>query len=636
MDDFLGHFQGTNVYPVPKIHGPRFYARILLALILAGFVLYLIYFAAATYFFASAAKNDLEKARTAVGAANFSGAEQYLAASAANFTGASGSLRALGFFRYIPFVKNDYAAASGIITIGREVTAGLKSSSEIVRDVLGGLPGTSTLNLSALNAADKEQILARIGNNAGKIGDVKGNLTRAAVAYNGLPQKSVFGLERLILPYGERFLDLESKINAFLSLMEVFPRLAGYPEPRTYLFLLQNNTELRPSGGFIGAYGIVKVDSGEIKSFFTDDSYALDKKAVWLKIPPPAPLKDYLKINNLFLRDSNWSPDFSVAASTTEYFYHKEGGTEPLNGVIAITPDVVAGILKVLGPVKVEDQVFTADNLTDALEYRVEVGFAAKGIPRAQRKDIIGVLGKEILGKIYALPLRDWGAVLSSVAGSLQNKHLLLTSADPEVQKVFDEENWSGRVKDTASDYLMVVDANLNGLKTDPEVSRTVTYNLSPDKKGNFISEVKIHYEHSGARDYKTGRYRDYVRVYAPLGSVLQYMSDGTGDKTGKVDTGEELGKTWFGFFTIVEVGGTVNLTLRYELPDRIKYQIEQNLYSLLTQKQAGIPANRLTLNLNFGKKIAAAPAGGWLSNGSQTFNAATDLGTDRMITIGF
>ena len=646
MDDFFGHFRDTNIYPAPKYRGRFFYIRYFLLFCFLAFLLYLFYFAGATYIFAGRARAHLEKAKAAVAAADFTLAENYLSASAADFSRAGSAIAKLGFFKYLPFVKNDFAAASGILAMGKEVAVGLKSSADIVKEVLTDYRDPHGLNLTALTPEDKQKILERVAANAGRIGEIKGNLSAAVAAYRGLPAKSVFGLERLAAPYGAKFLDLESKMRALLSLMEIFPRLGGFPEPRTYLFLLQNNTELRPSGGFIGAYGIIKVASGEIKSFFTDDSYALDRKAVgWLKVPPPAPLKDYLRIKNLYLRDCNWSPDFAVAASTTEYFYHQEGGAEKLDGVIAITPDVVSGILKILGPIKVEGQEFTADNLTDALEYRVEVGFAAKGIPRAQRKEIIGVLAKELLQKIYALPLRDWAGVLLSATGSLEEKHFLLTSADPDVQKVFDEENWSGRVKDAASDYLMVVDANLNGLKSDPAVSRSMSYNLSrtlstsPFAKGgggDFVAEVKIRYTHSGAKDYKTGRYRDYVRVYAPLGSRLLNLTDGEGDKTSRADIIDDLGKTSFGFFTTVDVGATRELDFSYELPARVKYQIEQNLYSLLIQKQPGTPANRLTLNLNFDKKITTAPLSGRLESGGKTFQTETDLRVDRMFTIGF
>ena len=244
MQDFLGHFQGTNIYPAPKSRNAKVYLRLLLLLAGLAVVFYFIYAAAATYVFAERAKTNLEKARDAVAAADFILAEKYLAASADSFASADSAIGNFGFFKYLPFIKNDYAAASSILTMGREVTVGLKSSSEIVRNVLSDYRDPHELNLATLGPADKQKILERVGESAGKINEIKNNLVRAAAAYRGLPAKSIFGLEQLVAPYGEKFLDLESKMRTLLSLMEIFPRLAGFPEPKTYLFLLQNIVQI--------------------------------------------------------------------------------------------------------------------------------------------------------------------------------------------------------------------------------------------------------------------------------------------------------------------------------------------------------------------------------------------------------
>ncbi|MBK8046944.1 MAG: DUF4012 domain-containing protein [Anaerolineales bacterium] len=53
------------------------------------------------------------------------------------------------------------------------------------------------------------------------------------------------------------------------------PWLLGMDAPRTYLILVQNNHELRATGGFIAAIGTVSVDQGKITSFDFVDSYDL-------------------------------------------------------------------------------------------------------------------------------------------------------------------------------------------------------------------------------------------------------------------------------------------------------------------------------------------------------------------------
>ncbi len=47
-----------------------------------------------------------------------------------------------------------------------------------------------------------------------------------------------------------------------LALLQVAPQLLGADQPRTYLILVQNEEELRATGGFISAAGRVTLDAG--------------------------------------------------------------------------------------------------------------------------------------------------------------------------------------------------------------------------------------------------------------------------------------------------------------------------------------------------------------------------------------
>jgi len=64
--------------------------------------------------------------------------------------------------------------------------------------------------------------------------------------------------------------------------------------------------ELRPGGGFIGSYGILTMDKGKVSDFKIHDVYDADGK-LKASIEPQFPVRRYLKLPHLFLRDSNFS-----------------------------------------------------------------------------------------------------------------------------------------------------------------------------------------------------------------------------------------------------------------------------------------------------------------------------------------
>ena len=124
-------------------------------------------------------------------------------------------------------------------------------------------------------------------------------------------------------------------------------------------------------------------------------------------------------------------------------------------------------------------------------------------------------------------------------------------------------------------------------------MSRSVNYKITEGVSGLF-SKLTLNYVHSGKPDWKTGVYKSYTRVYAPLNSRLIEIS---GHQSREVDQGEEAGKTWFGFYLTVEPGKINNITLEYKLPPSVMLN---NNYSLYIQKQPGKELNYLSVDLSF------------------------------------
>jgi hypothetical protein len=346
------------------------------------------------------------------------------------------------------------------------------------------------------------------------------------------------------------------------------------------------------------------------------------------------------------MRDSNWSPDFPTSAAKAEWFYHAERGVEKkIDAVVAVTPAFIENILRQVGNIEMDGATFTPENLMEVLQYKVEKEYYEKGIPEWRRKDIVGQLGDKIFERLANLPSSGWSGLMNIVLKALTERDLLLWSKVPELEAIISREGWDGAVRTAEMDYLMVVDANLASLKTDGVMDKKINYSFASGGEGKLHAKVEIVYKNKGTFTWKTTRYRTYTRIYVPAGSTLVR---GTGmmenDKildsarrSGKVDVGEELGKTYFGAFISIEPGEERTLSFEYILPDKVKSEIDQGLYKLIVQKQAGTAGHPLTLNLDFGKKIKqAVPAEEAKNWGDAVYKLQTNLRIDKELEIKF
>lgn len=413
----------------------------------------------------------------------------------------------------------------------------------------------------------------------------------------------------------------------------------GFKSARTYLLLFLNNTEMRPGGGFIGVYALLRLDKGVPHLIKLEGTEGFDNNAkIDFESIPPVPLSKYLKVKRWYFRDSNWSPDFADSAEKSMELFLQQGSAvnvEKIDGVIGFTPTVMEEVLKISGPIKIDGQEFNAQNFTEKLEYEVEYGYAQKGIEFKDRKSIINKMAKSLLSQFKFALIKDWPKYYQLAQRMLNQKQVVLYSYDKNEEEFLSARGFGGRMIKPTGDYLLWADANLGALKTDAAISRELNYEIIPTGTGKFLATVKMKFTHNGNFDWRTSRYRDYARVFVPMGSQLEravgQMEIEKSNQVGKVDIGIENGYQWFGAFVAVEPGKSRELSFRYYLPDHLVNSINNGQYNLSVQKQIGTLATKLTLHLDFGKNlIGAYPGEGYAKHGDTRYDLITDLTTDR------
>lgn len=404
--------------------------------------------------------------------------------------------------------------------------------------------------------------------------------------------------------------DLTNQAEFFLvearPLLLVLPNVLGISSEKKYLVLFQNDKEIRPSGGFLTAYTYVKFRKGNLSTTDSDDIYHLDEKLheVCLKkvcsLAPPLPIVKYLpeptgKPKTAWeSRDSNLSPDWKVSAEEFKRFYNIIGGP-PIDGIIAVDTYFVKSLLSVTGPIAVSGYAnkFSSENVVDELLNYAEIIFAGQ----AQRKQVLGDLMHSILLTITQSGKDKFAPLLKTFLSNANEKHIMFYFEDAKIQETFEKFKWAGRVRSFDGDYLLIVDSNFAGGKANLYIEEKVQQKVEIAADGTVTKEVRIEYKNPAKYNNRLNPgYRDWVRIYLPLGSKL---IEGEGSQDG-IREKEELGKTVLDGFLVVRPEGSARLRVKYTLPHKIK---KGDYYKLLIQKQPGTDGFMYSLFIN-GKEI--------------------------------
>lgn len=555
----------------------------------------------------------ISRALDALISADFESAADRFSEAERSFSDASDSIGIIGNAlakgaRFIPFLSR-FSSGQGLI----EGSTHLASAGETLSLLATVVPGVS----GKLSSPDVSFLVS--------VGEAE-RLTDAAARDLERAEKAFSRVDPDDLPEGERdmFVMVREKLPparlalvAFREHSFLIRELLGESGPRLYLFLFQNNHELRPTGGFIGSYGLLEVSGGRVRKFFVDGIFNPDGQ-FGENIVPPAPVR---KVSATWsLHDSNWWPDFPRSAEKAISFYEKTGGPT-VDGVVTLTPSVIRDLLRITGPIEMPEYGVTigADTFMSVIQQEVEVDYdRTLNRPKQILADLAPVLFDRLLQS------RDMSSILSLseiLDTGLSERQMLLYSRNEAIQSLVRKAGWSGELLSSSGDYASVVHTNLNGYKTDGVIEETVEHVANVRADGSVLDTLRITRKHTGGgtdHDWWNRVNSDYMRVYVPFGSELLSVSGQTYElNADPVDydalgfrrdpdveqeeratvmhesgtrISEESGKTVFGNWVYVSPGESVTVEYSYLLPFRVFPENgEPSSYAFLYQKQAGV-----------------------------------------------
>ncbi len=569
---------------------------------------------------------NLENAGKNIKKMDFVSASDNFAQAYQEFSKAGDNMNFMG--EGISSLLSDLPGAGQLKSAKNLVEAGklMANAGQAMSDAMGEIAKTNLILLptsDVLGTSDVQTL---------SIGEISASLKKALTFSKdnlGKAKQLLADVDDTSIPEDKRasFEDFKSKLPLFEKLVndsvdysKFLADFIGTKGTKKYLILFQNPSELRPTGGFPGTYGVVSFKDGKLQDFKVDDVYNLDGQLQELIIPP---IQLQHITPNWGMRDANWFIDFPTSAVKMTTFFKKESGydVDPalagksgVDGVITFSPQIVAHILDIVGPIEVPEYNLTLDssNLMSALQDQVEY----KG-DRKQPKQIIMDLAPRMLKKLYSADSGKWLDVFNLLVSSMEQKDILMYFRDLNLESFSVDKGFSGQVKNTDSDYLMVTFSNVKGSKTDLVMDSSLKVETTTES-GDVKHKVSITRTHNGGKN-KYGFYNKqsptYVRVLVPENSefvgltgnsrpdfkpIIDYANSGfkkdddlakfeeesyTDKETG-VTIYKEAGKTEFGFWMIINPGETKTVDLEYTVP------LSGKGYQFYVQKQPGLKIN--------------------------------------------
>ena len=331
-------------------------------------------------------------------------------------------------------------------------------------------------------------------------------------------------------------LEMYRKDNAVFQRLK---NMLGAQEDRLYLIAAQNSAEIRASGGFPGAIGVMRIRDGLL--------YLEDFKRVYDVLSSYTPGEAGITTveNNLFHgglsapRDADFCPDFERVAYIWALGYETQQ-KEHVDGVISVTPAVLQKLLKAMDEeIKLFDgMVLNGDN-------------AVKGLLHDHYYNYFGstyVVGRNVVSdQLFAdaakktslklmdnMELSDLTGYLSVAKECLKDRTLMLWMEDEQEQEILRKLGWNGGLnsdpqKPQAGIYYNLTVASKMGwfLIMEPEIGQRVknedgsyTYPITV-KLSNNITKEEIREASSYITGGRNGSITGSTYFFAPAGGTV-------------------------------------------------------------------------------------------------------------------
>jgi len=368
--------------------------------------------------------------------------------------------------------------------------------------------------------------------------------------------------------------DASDDTDLAVEALEVAPALLGGEGPRTYLALFASPAEARELGGFVGNAAILTADNGHVELEQVLRSRELNEETTNLSPATlaeigeqgfPARYLDYEPWRNW--QNITGTPDFPTVSTMVEQLAPEAIG-RPVDGVLYVDPEGLAGLLRLTGPIEVEglDELIGPDNVTDFLLREQYVLFPQT----PDRADFLEEVSRRTFELITTARLPGPRLIGDALGDAVDQGHLRIWPFEPAEQALFERLGVTGELeRSLAGDDVLITTANANPNKIDAYLHRAITYDGELDPAtGEIDARVTVElvneapldlsdYVIGNSNDEPRGSNRTLLSLYTGLG-VRSATLDGA---PLSYETQDEYGLRRVVTFVSVPPGGRVQVT---------------------------------------------------------------------------
>lgn len=320
----------------------------------------------------------------------------------------------------------------------------------------------------------------------------------------------------------------------------LLPTMLGGEGPRTYVLAMQNNAELRSSGGIIGSIALLRAEGGRVtleNQASTRDFPALDV---------PLPLSDttvalFEDRPGRFLQNITSIPDFREAGETIAARWVGRFGGQ-VDGVIAVDALVAEHLMDVTGDLAFGPFTATADTVTSILLSEI---YAAVPDPTVQ-DDIFALAASGLFSA--ALSGGDPQALIGALADAAGEGRIRIWSAHEDEETLLAASALGGAIPEDADgvSHVGVLMNDGTGAKMDYYTRASIATAVGTCD-GEATTQVRVTWTNTAPADAATalppyvtgdgfygvppGTVRTLIAVYGPEGATPSHVDrDGAED----------------------------------------------------------------------------------------------------------